>query len=68
MKIMFEYPRPVWTDRDPEDFFEDITMFDLSFKTTIHYFKNHDTGFSTLLLKVLGLGVRIEWNKDRGER
>jgi len=70
MKIEFEYPRPMWTDRDPE-IFDSITMFDLSFSTTLHYFKNHDTGAEEVLFTVVGFGIRlsrlIDQKGDRGE-
>lgn len=58
MKIKLEYPWPCLTDKDP-DCFGDITMFDLSFNTIIHYFKNHSTGYSEFQFKILGFGVRV---------
>ena len=58
MKISIEYPKVVYTDRDPE-VFHDITMFDLSFPTTIHYFKNHDREYEQLLIVLLGFGIRL---------
>lgn len=58
MKFNIEYPWIYYSNRD-KDLFDDITMFDLTFSTTIHYFKNHETGYEQLLLKILGFGIRI---------
>ena len=69
MKASFEYPWICYTNKD-KDVFENITMFDLSFDSKIHYFKNHETDYEQFLFKVLGFGVRITWNdpfKDRHE-
>lgn len=63
LELSFEYPRPMWISRDPE-LFDDITMFDLTLRTTIHYFKNHDTGYETFLVCLLGFGLRLE-RKER---
>lgn len=59
MYFKFEYPWPTLCVKE-EGFFEDITMFDLSFHTMIHYFKNHSTGYKQFVFKVLGFGIRIE--------
>lgn len=58
MKITFEYPRPVWSNRE-EDGWGDITLFDISFPTGIYYFKNHGNRFHQLAVRVLGFGIRI---------
>jgi hypothetical protein len=58
MKIAFEYPMPVWCNRDPDEW-KDIRMFDFSLDTKIHYFENYDSGYEQLVIKVLGFGVRI---------
>jgi hypothetical protein len=58
MKLKFEYPYPTYTNRDP-DVWDNITMFNLAFPTTLHYFKNHDTGFEEYLFVVLGFGIRL---------
>ena len=63
MKIKLEYPYPVYFHRD-EEIFKDTSMFDLSFDSKIHYFKNYDTGFGELLLKLLGFGIRFEWKHE----
>lgn len=68
MKINLEYPRPLWTDRDPE-IFDSITVFALSFPTTLYYFKNHDTGAEEVLFTVLGFGIRVNRLIDpKGDR
>lgn len=58
MKTTLEYPMPYWVNKDPE-VFNTITMLDISFDTKIHFCKNHDTGYLTILVKVLGFGIRI---------
>lgn len=60
-RVTFEYPRPTWTNRDPE-IFDNLTMFNLSFRTTIHYVKNHSSDYEEFLFAILGFGVRIEKN------
>ena len=60
MKLKFQFPLPCWVNRSPE-FFDEITMFDLSFQTTIHYFKNHDTSFSEVVVLLFGFGIRLQW-------
>ncbi len=62
MNIKFEYPWLCYTNKE-EDFYEDITMFDMSFDTKIHYFKNHSTDYEQFLFLILGFGVRITWNE-----
>jgi hypothetical protein len=58
MKLKLEYPMPFYVNKDP-DVFRETTMFDISFDTKIHYFKNYDSGYSHLVLKVFGFGIRI---------
>lgn len=58
MKIKFEHPWPVWFNKDP-DCFQDTTMFDVSFDTKLHYFKNHSTNYYQLVFLLFGFGVRI---------
>lgn len=60
--IKVEYPWPYYTNREPECF-DDIKMFALSFDTKIFYFKNYDTGFSEVVIKLFGFGLRIS-NKE----
>jgi len=62
-KIKFEYPYPCWTNCDPE-YFGDVTMFDMTFQTTIHYFKNHSSGFESIVVKIFGFGFRIETRSE----
>lgn len=58
MKIKFEYPWPVWCNRDPDEW-KDIQMFDISFDTKIHYFKNYDSDYTELVVTLFGFGIRI---------
>lgn len=58
--INFEYPKPTFVHKS-EDFFKSVTMFDLSFPTTIHYFKNHDNDFTEILITTFGFGIRVTW-------
>lgn len=58
MKVKFDYPRPVFFDRD-EEIFSDTTMFDLSFRTAICYFKNHSTDYEEFHIYLLGFGIRL---------
>ncbi len=64
--IKFEYPWPCWTNCDPECW-DDITMLDITFMTTVHYFKNHSSGFKQFLIKILGFGIRIEWKEYKND-
>lgn len=59
MKIKFEYPWPVWIGSSDE-IFKDLIMFDISFRTTIHYLKNHDSGYEYFALCIFGFGFRLE--------
>ena len=58
MKIKFEYPLPVWCNRGPDEW-HDIQMYDISFDTKIHYFKNHENGYTQLVVTLFGFGIRI---------
>jgi hypothetical protein len=62
MKTKLEYPFPVYTTDDK--IFDNISLFNLSFDTKVHYFKNHSNGFSELLLVVFGLGLRFMWSDE----
>jgi hypothetical protein len=57
MRLEFEYPWPCYCNRDAD--WDNITMFDLSFQTTLHYFKNHSSGYAQFLFKVFGFGIRL---------
>lgn len=58
MKLRLEYPRPCYSNRDPEAF-KEIVIIGISFDTRFFYVKNHDTGFEEFVLTILGFGLRL---------
>jgi hypothetical protein len=58
IKFKFEYPSFIFSNKDPEAF-GDLTLFDIGFDTTLHYMKNHSTGYEHFVFRVLGFGLRL---------
>lgn len=63
LKFSFEYPLPVFVHKGEHEWME-MTMLDISFKTTLHYFKSHSSGYETFVLTILGFGFRLERQSD----